>query len=361
MNCSYQELIQISKFSEDELKNRIEILQIDSESKNSLKTKIDEKMKYFNNIKDKLIEVKDYLKKMEITNNEDKIFNQRINCLNSAFTDEKTLQNTLQKIDTILNKEGLLIKLNKIYERAKKFQIIEQFECGKMFIQIVETKLEKEEIKFEEIISNLNEMKQIFEKETLFQMNEGKFIKFLNLFNNEESFLQELKKLKEFFGIEDKENDEIIEYLKFNFRKEITKNIALSYMNTIKILNLKIIVFTNLQNIINRINELESNNKEIDKEKINNNMLNLNKIIIDFELIGNIIQLKISPLDEISVIIKNLWNNGIFEFLFKITNNDIRDLNNSLTGTSVDINDINNYLIVKQLIIIFKKEANYHP
>lgn len=63
MNCSYQELIQISKFSEDELKNRIEILQIDSESKNSLKTKIDEKMKYFNNIKDKLIEVKDYLKK----------------------------------------------------------------------------------------------------------------------------------------------------------------------------------------------------------------------------------------------------------------------------------------------------------
>ena len=58
---------------------------------------------------------------------------------------------------------------------------------------------------------------------------------------------------------------------------------------------------------------------------------------------------------SVPVIIKNLWDNGIFEFLFKIKNNDIRDLNNSLTGTSVDINDINNYLIVKQLIITIRQ------
>ncbi len=76
---------------------------------------------------------------------------------------------------------------------------------------------------------------------------------------------------------------------------------------------------------------------------------------------GKDINLQIEPLDLISSILYNLWNDEIFDFLFKITNNNIRDLTNFLTGSSIDINDINNFLKIKQLIIFLKKEANYHP
>ena len=49
LNCTYQELLQISSFPDEELNNRIEILQIDTESKNSLKNKIIEKIKEYEN------------------------------------------------------------------------------------------------------------------------------------------------------------------------------------------------------------------------------------------------------------------------------------------------------------------------
>ena len=101
-----------------------------------------------------------------------------------------------------------------------------------MCIKLVKLKIGKEESIFEEIITNLNEINNLFDKETLFQISEGKLIKYLNLFNNEKSFLEELKKLKQFFEIEDKENDEMIEYLKYIFRKERIKNIVMSYQNT---------------------------------------------------------------------------------------------------------------------------------
>ena len=37
-------------------------------------------------------------------------------------------------------------------------------------------------------------------------------------------------------------------------------------------------------------------------------------------------------------------------FLSDITINDLRDITNSLTGSTLDINDINNYLFIKSII-----------
>ena len=84
----------------------------------------------------------------------------------------------------------------------------------------------------------------------------------------------------------------------------------------------------------------------INVEELENFTKSIDEIIEEIEEVGKEINLKIRPLDPISIVIKNLWDNDIFGFLFELTNNDIRDLNNSLTGSSIDINDINNYLTV---------------
>ena len=358
LNYSYQELLQISKISNDELNNRLEILQIDSDSKNSLYKKISEKIKDYDSIIKKLNLSKKYFQKMEITDNEDKIFLQKINFLNTNFENKDNQNITIEKIEKYLNKDNFLCNLNNLVERAQKLEEIENFECGKMLIKQVGIKIEKEENKFQEILSNLNEIKNLFDKETIFQMKEEKLEKFLNLFSSEEDFIKEIIKLKELFMIED-DDSKIMDYLKYNFRKEITKKIVFSYINTLDILNLEYTKFINIKNIVEKISELNSNEKDFESEIIQDKIIKLNEIILDFESMGKDINLKILPLDFISKILKNLWDNKLFEFLFNITNNDLRDLNSSLTGTSVDINDINNYLIVKQILIEFKREANY--
>ncbi len=99
--------------------------------------------------------------------------------------------------------------------------------------------------------------------------------------------------------------------------------------------------------------------QDFEGENIKNKKLELDEIIKDFESMGKNIEITIFPLDKISRLLNDLWDNELFKFLFHLTNNDLGDLNSSLTGTSVDINDINNYLIVKELIIFFKKDSNF--
>lgn len=358
MNCTYQELLQISELPNKEIDNRIEIFQIDNESKKNLKNIIKDKINEYEVITKRLNLCKTYSEKIEITDSEDKIFFQKIKYLNSNF-DNKGIHNiTIQKIEKYLNKDGFLTNFNNIIERAQKLNNIEKFKCGKMFINQVKIKMEKEENKFQEIISNINQIKNFFEKEMIFQIKEEQLEKFFNLFINEDEIIEEINKLKELFSIEN-DDEKIVEYLKYNFLKEKTKKIVLSYINTIEILHLKYNIFINIKNIIERISELNINEKDFEGENIKNKNNKLTEIISEFESMGKAFNLKIFPLDPISLMLKNLWDNKLFEFLFHITNNDLRDLNSYLTGTSFDINDINNYLIIKQLLIFFKKEANY--
>ena len=358
MNCTYQELLEISNLPNEELNKRFEILQIETESKNNLKNLIKEKIKEFKNIINKLKICKDYLQKMEITDNEDKIIYQKIIYLNSNFDNKNIKNKKIANIEKSINKDGFLNNFNNLFERAQKLEKIENFKIGKMFIKQAKIKLEKEENKFQEILSNINEIKNIFDKEMIFQIKEEKLEKFFNLFISEEELIEEITKLKELFMI-DEEDELMMEFFKFNFRKEITKKIVSSYINTLEILNIGFNKFTDINKIIERISELNPTEEDFKEENMKNKNDKLNEIIVDFELMGKDFNLKIFPLDPISKILKNLWDNKLFEFLFHITNNDLRDLNSSLTGTSIDINDINNYLIIKQLLIFFKKQANY--
>ena len=132
---------------------------------NPLKKEIIKKINKYENINKKLSDVKEYFKKIETTDNKDKIFNQKLNKFNEIKNNS-----SLQIIEQKLNEDRFLIHLNEIFERAKHFQIIEQFEIGKMFIKIVKLKIEKEESKFEEIITNLNEIKIYLIKKLCFKL-----------------------------------------------------------------------------------------------------------------------------------------------------------------------------------------------
>lgn len=136
-------------------------------------------------------------RKIELSDNEDKKIMQRINYLLSSFKTNKDLENkTLNNLEKYLTKDNFLYKLNGLFERSKTFKLIENFQCGKMFIKMIDIKLEKKELKFQEITSFINDLKNIFNEETIKNINEGKFIKFLNLFPTEDLFLEEIKELK---------------------------------------------------------------------------------------------------------------------------------------------------------------------
>ena len=353
LELTYYELNQLAKFSKLELEERFKMFSNHYEP--IILEKIQEKIVLYENLNEKISLCEEYLEKIRITENEDKKNNEKI----------KSLIALLNKIDnfTILSlenifKDGFLIKINQIFKRAQKIKELEKLECGKIFIRKLIPKLEKEEIKYQNIMKSIQDMEKIFKKDTIKTMNESNLRNFYNLFTSLELFCDELHFLKLFLGIQKNEN---LEYLKFNFQKLLIKNVVSNYINLIQILNLRKNIFLNIQRIQDRIKELDLI-KEFDNEEIiKKNFVKINKIIFDFEIMGRAINLKINPLDSISIILKNLWEKKLFEFLFNISNNEIRDLNNLITDNSIDINDIDNYLKVKQLIIIFKKAANYHP
>ena len=199
---------------------------------------------------------------MEITDNEDKLFYQKLNII---FEQKNIRNTTIEELEKKLNKDGFSTTLNNVIERAERLAKIEIFKCGKMFIKQANLKLEKEENKFHEILSNINEIKNIFDKETIFQIKEEKLEKFFNLFTSEEELVNELTKLKELFTIDD-DDENIIDYLNFNFRREKTKQIVSSYIKTIEILHLGFNKFINTKEIINRLSELNMNEKDFEEE-----------------------------------------------------------------------------------------------
>ena len=110
-------------------------------------------------------------------------------------------------------------------------------------------------------------------------MKENKFINFLNLFSSEKLLLDEINKLKKFFKI-DEGNEEMNEYLRYNFKREFTKKVVFSYIKTIKRLNLCPNIFDKIDNIMNRLLELDNSKSIIEKETIQINFSILNQIFL---------------------------------------------------------------------------------
>jgi len=104
-------------------------------------------------------------------------------------------------------------------------------------------RIEKEEVKYQEIKKDMDEIAKIFSKKNITTIKEKYLKKFLNLFQSEKTFCEELNKLQDFFHIQENEN---FDYLIFIFKKELIKNIVSSYINILKKLSVNLIIFSKI-------------------------------------------------------------------------------------------------------------------
>ena len=98
---------------------------------------------------------------------------------------------------------------------------------------------------------------------------------------------------------------------------------------------------------------------ELDEEILDKNILIINEFISNFENFEPNLNLKLFPMDIISFVINMFHENKLLNFLFDLTINDLRDITDSLTGSSLNINDINDYQLVKNIINILKENSGF--
>lgn len=64
-------------------------------------------------------------------------------------------------------------------------------------------------------------------------------------------------------------------------------------------------------------------------------------------------------MDIISFVVIKFQENNLLKFLFDLTLNDLRDITNSLAGSSLDINDINDYQLIKSIKNDLKEKSGF--
>jgi len=325
--------------------------------KNYLVQKIKEKYQDIVSKKIKLEECKKYLN--EFPSSEDK---KQKNIINSKLRDS---DKSIKIFDKSLQEKGFINSLDKLYERAQKFNKIIILKSTLIFMNELENRVDKEDGKIRFLEDKINYLRRILSIKTINEINNKLLLDFLSLFENENELLNEIRNLKNYFKVSD--NTSLIEkYLSFHLKKYKINNTIIGFLDLIKIFNLEQTDF------FNKLNELK--NKIIDLEKIENetessekfkeetleqNIFKIDQLIKDFENLDNELNLKILPFDIISFIVNKFQENNLLEFLFQLTINDLRDITNSLAGSSLDINDINDYQLIKSIINELKEKNGF--
>ena len=110
-----------------------------------------------------------------------------------------------------------------------------------------------------------------------------------------------------------------------------------------------------IQGLLKRLEEL-GDSKGADKNGIpEDSNIKLNQIIFEFENLNPGLKLKIIPMDTILFFINTIQEHYLLKFLLDLTLDDLRDIVNSIAGSSFDINDIENYQSIKVIINITTK------
>ena len=160
--------------------------------------------------KKKLEECKKYLE--EFPSAED---SKQKNMIISKIRDsEKTLKKFLKS----LNEKNFIQSLDKLYERAQKFNKMRALKTSLIFMNEIENRVDKEEGKIRFLETKINDMRKILTKSTIDEINVGILNDFLSLFSSENELLEEINNLKNYF--KSTEDTTIIEkYLIFNLKK----------------------------------------------------------------------------------------------------------------------------------------------
>jgi len=325
--------------------------------KNDLVQKIKDKYQDILSKKNKLEECKKYLN--EFLSSEGK---RQKNKINSKLRDS---DKSIKKFDKSLQEKNFINSLDKLYERAQKFNKIIILKTASIFMNELENRVDKEDGKIKFLETKINDIRKILSIKTINEINNKLLFDFLSLFENENELLNEIRNLKNYFKVSD-DTSLIEKYLSFHLKKYKINNTIIGFLDLIKIFNLEQTDF------FNKLNELK--NKIIDLEKIENeaeanekfkeeilerNISKIEQLIKDFENSGKNLNLKIIPFDIISFIVNKFQENNLLEFLFELTINDLRDITNSLAGSSLDINDINDYQLIKSIINELKEKNGF--
>ena len=324
--------------------------------KNELYKNIQNKYLFFKDYKDKLKECLKYLE--DFPSAEDSKHKKKIK------TKIRYSEETLKKFEKNLKEKNFSDDLDKLYERAKKYNKMIQLKTSTIFLGELENRVDKEEGKIRYFENKINDMRKILSIRTINEIDKTIYLNFLSLFQDEDELILEIKNLKTYFKCND--DTSIIEkYLSFNLKKNKIFQTSEAMIEIVHQFNLNKTDF--LEKIIKlkeNLSKLEEdiskkNSMEIDIEFLEENIIKINEFISNFESFEPNLKLKLFPMDIISFVVNKFNENKLLFFLFDLTINELRDITDSLTGSSLNINDINDYQIIKNLINTLKEKAGF--
>ena len=343
--------------SQESFNEKLFYFNFNEREKNSLVQKIHNLYRDVIAKKQKLEECKKYLD--EFPSAED---SKQKNTIISKIRD---CEKTIKKFEKSLNEKNFLNYLDKLYERAQKFNKMRLLKTSLIFLNEIENRVDKEDGKIKYLESKINDMRKLLSKSTIEEINKNILDDFLSLFENEDELYIEINNLKSYF--KSTEDTSIIEkYLSFNLKKTKLFKTVSGFIELIKQFNL---IKTSFLQKIDELNEnllnLEKNEEEMEKgdkfkdEILDENISKINQLIIDFSNLNSNLGLNIIPMDIISFVVNKFLENNLLKFLFELTINDLRDITNSLAGSSLDINDINDYQLIKSIINELKEKTGF--
>ena len=317
---------------------------------------IESKYKFIAQQKIKLEECKKYLDKFPSVDN-----TKIKNIIISKIRDSEKL---FKKFKKSINENNFSEKLDKLYERALKFHKMITLKASSIFLNELENRLENEDGKIKFLENKINEMKKILSRKTIDQLDNIFLNDFFSLFSNEKELIFEIDNLKSYFKFKD-DISNIEKYLLYNFKKNKIIKVLNGFIYIIQQYNLKQTEFyQKIIEFIDKINNLENDKEEneiefkedLEDEILEGKIIKIEKLIQDFESFEKSLNIKITPMDILSYIVCKFQENSLLKFLFELTINDLRDITNSLSGSSLNINDINDYQLIKKIIDILKEK-----
>ena len=334
---SLVELIKTPEFNE-----KIDSFNYNEKNKTSLFKEIESKFKLIIDKKSKLEKCKKYLD--VFPSSEDTKLKNNINLI------LKELDKPLKKFIKTINESNFSDKIDKLYERALKFDKIKLLRTSSIFINELENRVDKEKEKMNYLEDKINDMKNILSPLTITKIDINIFNEFLSLFENEDKLFEEIDNLKNYFNIES--DTSIIErFLKYKLKYfKLDKTIS-CFIEIITQFNFsQSDFFFKIKQLKSDILLLENTGSVFEENQLDEKLSKIDEYISKYESIDDDLELKVLPMDIISFTINKFQENLLLSFLSDITINDLRDITNSLTGSTLDINDINNYLFIKSII-----------
>ena len=315
--------------------------------------KIESTYDFISKQKNKLNECKNYLDKFRSIENL-KIKNKII----SLLKDDPDKPKHIKKFILIKKDKNFLEKIEKIFEKSQKYNKIKLLKLSSIFIKELENKVDKEVEEMTYLEIRINDMRKILTKISMKDIDKNLFNQFLSLFENENQLIEEIINLKKFFKMEKEDTSTIEKFLVCKFKCQKFIKTLQSYTEIIALFDLIPTKFSEkIKELMGKMIELDTLNDNLEENSLEEIIGKIEEFIKLFETIEPNLNLKLIPMDIISFVVDKFQENSLLNFMFDLTINDLRDISNSLAGSSLDINDINDYILIRAIITELKEKS----